>query len=176
MANILSASARDNPGHAREIVDARRFDALQAAEMREQRLALARADPSDLLQLRRRPRLRAPRAMALDREAVRFVADLLQQVQPRMIRRQVQHVPAIGKDDVLLAGLALGAFGNSDQPRVVQPLLRQHLGGDADLPLAAIDDEQIGRRILADDDPRAAPRQCFAHRRVIVAADGRSRR
>ncbi len=70
-------------------------------------------------------------------------------------------------------GLALGTLGDADQPRVVQPLLGQHLGRDGDLPLAAVDDEQIGSRKLAGDDPRAAPRQRLAHRRVVVAARAR---
>ena len=159
---MRSASARLMPGHAREVVDARRLHALQAAEMREQRLALLRADAGDLLQRRRRARLAAPRAVALDREAVRLVADLLQQVQPGMIGRQVQHLVAIGKHDVLLAGLALGTLGDADQPRVVQPLLGQHLGGDGDLPLAAVDDEQVGRR-----DTRR--RRCARTRRVSAS-------
>ena len=42
-----------------------------------------------------------------------------------------------------------------------------------DLPLAAVDHEQVRRRELAGDDPRAAPRQRLAHRRVVVAAGGR---
>ena len=111
--------------------------------------------------------------MALDREPVRFVADLLQQVQPRMIRGQVQHGVAIRKDDVLLARLALGTLGDADQPRRVQPLLREHVGGHGHLPLAAVDDEEIRRRILAGHDARAPARQRLAHRRVVVAALGR---
>jgi hypothetical protein len=71
-----------HPGHPREVVDARRLHALQAAEVGEQRLPLLRADAGDLLQRRRRPRLRPAGAMTLDREPVRLVADLLQQVQP----------------------------------------------------------------------------------------------
>ena len=67
-------------------------------------------------------------------------------------------------------GLALRALGDADQPRVVQPLLGQHVGGNGDLALAAVDDQEIGRRILAGDDARAPPRQRFAHRRVVIAA------
>ena len=114
--------------------------------------------------------LAAARAVALDREPVRLVANLLQQVQARVVGRQVEHRVALRKHDVLLAGLALRALRDADQPRVVQALLGEHLRGDRDLPLAAVDHEQVGRRKLAGDDARAAPRQRLAHRRVVVAA------
>ena len=87
--------------------------------------------------------------MALDREAMRLVADLLQQVQARMIGRQVQRLVAIGEDDVLLARPCARVLWRCRSAASVQPLLGQHLGGDADLPLAAVDHQQIGRRILA---------------------------
>jgi hypothetical protein len=48
--------------------------------------------------------------MPLDREAVRFVADLLQEVKTGMVGRQVQDTFAIRKDDVLLPRLALGSL------------------------------------------------------------------
>ena len=54
--------------------------------------------------------------------------------------------------------------------RAVQALLRQHFGGHRHLALAAVDHQQVGRRVLAGDDARAAPRQRLAHRRVVVAA------
>src|SRR5437899_1027667 len=79
----LAADAR----HAREIVHAGRLHATESAEMREQRLPPSCADPGDLLQRRCRARLGPPSAMSLDREAVRFVANLLQQMKSRMVRR-----------------------------------------------------------------------------------------
>ena len=85
--DALRERARD-ARRAREIVDARRLHAAQAAEMREQRLPLLAADAGDLLQRRRRARLRAPRAMTLDREAMRLVANLLQQMQARSDRAE----------------------------------------------------------------------------------------
>src|SRR6478609_3934180 len=92
-------------GDARQVIDARCLDALQAAEMREQRLPLARPDAGDLLQRRCGPRLAAARPVPLYREAMRLVADLLQQVQTLVIGRQLQRLVAIGKDDFLEAGL-----------------------------------------------------------------------
>src|SRR5690348_1469566 len=114
--------------HPREVIDTGRLDAFQTAEMRQQRLAPARADAGDFLQRRRRPRLAAARPVPLDREAVRLVADLLQQVQPRMIGGQVQCLLASRKDDFLEARLALDALGDADQVRRVQSLLGENLG------------------------------------------------
>src|SRR5689334_23625354 len=107
----LGQCPRD-PRNSRDVFHTRGLHALHAAEMLEQRLAARGADAADLLQRRRRPRLAAPRAMALDREAMRFVANLLQQVQARMVGRKVEHFVAVGEHDVLLAGLALGALGD----------------------------------------------------------------
>ena len=58
--------------------------------------------------------------MTLDGEAVRLVANLLQQVQPWMVRRQRERLVAVGKDDLLEAGLALGALGDADKLRGVR--------------------------------------------------------
>src|SRR5690242_12511395 len=55
---------------AREGLVARRLHGLEPAEMREQRLAPLGVGAAGLLQRRRVARLRAPRTMALDREAV----------------------------------------------------------------------------------------------------------
>ena len=130
----------------------------------------AGADAGDLLQRRRRARLRAPRAVALDREAMRLVADLLQQVQARMVRRQVEHRIAVRERrcpprPALRSGpLAMPISGTP-----CRPCSASTLGRDADLALAAVDHQQIGRRVLAGHDARAAPRQRLAHRRVVVA-------
>src|SRR6476660_7500565 len=97
-------------GDARQVVDARCLDALQAAKMREQRLPLARSDAGDLLEGRPGPRLAAARPVPLYREAMRLVADLLQQVQTGVIGRQLQRPPAMRKDDFLEARLALGSL------------------------------------------------------------------
>src|SRR5690242_5397402 len=120
-------------GHSRKVFDARRLHPLESAEVREQRLPPLRADAADLLQRRRVARLGAPRAMPLDREAMRLVADLLQKMQPRMVRREMQNRLASGKHDVLESGFALRALGNADQRRLMQSLLGEHVGGDAHL-------------------------------------------
>ena len=68
-------------------------------------------------------------------------------------------------------GLRSGPLAMPISLRRVQALLGEHLGRDADLSLAAVDDQQVGRRIFAGDDARDAARQRLAHRRVVVAAD-----
>src|SRR5439155_26562398 len=83
-----------DPRHAGEIVDARGMHAANAAELREQRLALFRTDAFDFLQCGCGPCLSATRTMALDRESMRFIADLVQQMQYCMIRRQMQRFVA----------------------------------------------------------------------------------
>src|SRR6185437_1206928 len=129
--NAFGQRVRD-AGHARKIFDACRLHRFQSAEMREERLPALRADAADLLQRRRIARLGAPRAMALDREAMCLVANLLQQVQAGMIGWQVQYRFASGEDDVLEPGLALGALRDADQRRLMQSLLGEHFRCDID--------------------------------------------
>src|SRR5436190_12841513 len=92
--------------HPGEVLDARRLYSLQSSEVREDRLPLLDADARDLLQRRGGPRFCATRAVSLYRKSVRLVANLLQQMKARMIRREIEHAIAIRKHDVLFAGLA----------------------------------------------------------------------
>src|ERR1043166_3446714 len=75
--------------HLRQFVDARRNHAFQPAEARQQALPALGADTSDRLERRAHARLAAPRAMPFDGKAMRFVANLLDQVQPEVIARQL---------------------------------------------------------------------------------------
>src|SRR5688500_11303414 len=118
----LRKGARD-ARRAREIVDARGLNATQTAEVRKQRLALLASDSGDVLQRGRRACLRPPGAMTLDRETVRFVANLLQKVQARVVGRKRQRRIPIREHDLLETRLPLGSLRNADQRRLVQPLL-----------------------------------------------------
>src|SRR5437879_2683250 len=71
-----------------EILDACAHDAPQAPEPGQQLPAALGPDAADALERGSRAPLRASRAVAGDREAVRLVAYLLDQVQPRMIGRE----------------------------------------------------------------------------------------
>src|SRR5215472_8380946 len=104
-------------GHACEVLDAGGVNALQSAEMRKQRPASRGANAADLLQRRRCASLAATRSVALNREAVSFVANLLQQEKPGVIRRQMQRLLPIREDDFLQTRLALGTLGHAEQPR-----------------------------------------------------------
>jgi len=78
-----------NAGYPRQIVDAGCLHAAYAAEVREQCPAPRGADSRNVLERRRGARLAPPRAMALDREAMRLIAYLLDQMQRRMFTRQL---------------------------------------------------------------------------------------
>ena len=59
--------------------------------------------------------------MARDGEAMRFVADLLDEVQARMVRRAAAAASlAFGQDQLLQSRLALLALGHADHRQVAQ--------------------------------------------------------
>ena len=183
---MRSASARLMPGtraRSSTLADCTPFRPPKCASSA---CRLRGADAGDLLQRSTSLRaLRAPRAVALDREAMRLVADLLQQVQAGMIGRQVQHGRR-GPGNTMSSspGLRSGPLAMPISGVVVQALLGQHLGRDADLPLAAVDHQQVGRRIFAGDDararaasaPRASPRSRRRRARGVTLKRRYSRR
>src|SRR6185295_7451805 len=73
--------------HLGDVVDRRGLHAAQSAERLDQRLAALGADAGNLVQHRSGARLAAARAVAEHREAMRLVADLLDQMQSGMRRR-----------------------------------------------------------------------------------------
>src|SRR2546425_1399689 len=77
----LAADALD----LRQILDARAHDALQPAEAREQLFAAFGADPRNAFQRRSGASLGASRPMSGDGEAVRFVSNPLDQMQPGVV-------------------------------------------------------------------------------------------
>src|SRR4051812_37630127 len=104
---------------AGEVVDARGDHALQAAEMLEQLAPARRPHRGDFLQPRGRAGLAALGPVARDREAVRLVAHLLDEVQRRMVRRQAARV-LVPEDELLHPRLALLALGDADHADLVQ--------------------------------------------------------
>ena len=90
-----------------DVVDRGGLHAAQAAEVLDQRLPALGADPGDLVQHRGGARLAAPRAVPDDREAVRLVADRLDQVQPGVRRRELQRARLRLQNELFFAGLAL---------------------------------------------------------------------
>src|ERR1051326_2614275 len=101
-----------------DVVDRRRLHAAQAAEMLEQRLPALRADAGNLGEHRGRARLAAARAMADEREAVRLVADRLDEMQPGVRRRELQRLRPRLADQLLKPGLPLRAPRHPDPPHL----------------------------------------------------------
>src|SRR5262245_19637327 len=73
--------------HLGQVLDARSHHALEPAEPGEQLPAPLRADAGDAFERRRGAALGAPRAVSGDGEAMRLFVDLLDQVQPGVVRR-----------------------------------------------------------------------------------------
>src|SRR5476649_2804556 len=93
--------------HASQILDTRSQHALKSTEVLEEPLAAPRPHRGNLLEAGRRARLAAARAVARDREAVRLVADLLDEMQRRMIGRESPRLVLARHEELLHAGLAL---------------------------------------------------------------------
>ena len=148
------------PSTLRDVVDRRRLHAAQAAEVREQRLPALRADARDLLQHRRGARLAARARGGPDREAMRLVADLLDQVQCRDGRRQLQAAAPAGsmisssRPGLRSAPLATPTSGTSVQARA-RPALRTRCRP----ALAAVDQHQVGNLAGLGGDALVAPRR-----------------
>ena len=85
---MRSASARLMPSTWLISSTLAAIKSLQPAEMRQQLLPALGPDARDAFQHRRAARASAPVAMPGDREAMRLVADLLDQMQAGMVGRQ----------------------------------------------------------------------------------------
>src|SRR6185312_2176282 len=118
---------RIDSGHLREIGQARALDRFQGAEMAEQRAFACRPDSRDFLQAGLADVLLAPRAMRTDGEAVRLVAQALDEIQERIARRQLERVLA-RYEEGLTSGLAILALCDPDERHVGDAELRQRLG------------------------------------------------
>ncbi len=101
--------------HARELLARGAADARDAAERGQQRLAPPRADPGDLVELRPQIARRALLPMERHREAVRLVADPLDQQQRRALGCQRDRILAIAREEQLLL------LGDADRDQVPSP-------------------------------------------------------
>ena len=126
-------------------------DAGDAAEVLSSVLRRRGPTPGDVVELRAQVARRPGLAVEGDREAVRLVADALQQAQRRALGRAGDGVDRVaGEDQLLLLGQADG-----DEP--LEAERAQRLVGRRELALAAVDDDQIGQRPAAlDHRPVAA--------------------
>src|ERR1700758_5864829 len=83
-----------DPGHLGEIGQRRALDRLERAEMVEQGALAGRADARDLLQSRLADVAAAPHAVRADREAMRLVAQALDEIERRNARLELERLAA----------------------------------------------------------------------------------
>src|SRR5437588_9909231 len=152
-----------------DIVDRRGLHAAQAAEMLDQRLAALGADAGNLVQHRGRALFAPPRPVANDGEAVRLVADRLDEMQRRMRRRELQTARVRLDDQLLQSGLALRPLCHADEAYLMQAEIGEHGTRDADLAFAAVDQYEVWNLAGLPRDALIAAREHLAHRAVIVA-------
>src|SRR5688572_28351201 len=102
-----------------DVVDRRGLYPAQAAEMLDQRLAALGADARDLVQHRGGARPATACAVAYHGEPMRLVADLLDQMQSGVRRRQLQGARLGLEDQLLFAGLAPRPLGDADDANLM---------------------------------------------------------
>ena len=73
---------------------------------------------------------------------------LLDEMQPGMLRRQLQRLPLGLEDQLLQPRLALRPLGHADQRDVVQAELGEPRARRVHLPAAAVDEDQVGNLAL----------------------------
>ena len=106
--------------------------------------------------------------MAGDREAVGFVAYMLDQMQCRRAGIEIQRAVHGFDEQRLQAGLSCRALGDADQRHADDFQLDQNLPGHVQLALAAIDDQDVGQFAFAFLQPFETAGQRLSHGRVIV--------
>ncbi len=90
-------------------------------------------------------------AVVGDREAMRLVAQSLDEVERRRRGRQHDRLGPAGQEELL------ALLGQAGQRQVVQPELVEDLPGGADLARAAVDDDEVGQRASAAPRPPSSP-------------------
>ena len=128
--------------------------------------------------------LGAPRAVRADGEAVRLVAQALDEIEHRVAVRQHERLAA-GHEEFLAAGVAVAALGDGRRAAGPRCRARQAPRRGGELALAAVDEDQVGpgrhrlavlapRRFgarpgLACSSRREAAAQHLAHHAEVVA-------
>src|SRR5215217_5183418 len=119
------------------------LDRLDGAEMVQEGALAVRADARDLVERTLRHLALALRPMRPDREAVRLVAQALHEIERRIARRQLQRRLS-GQKESLAAGVAVAPLGDADEGHIVDADLRQRFARGLELPLAAVDEHEVG--------------------------------
>src|ERR1700751_1381150 len=116
-------------------------------------------------------------AMSADRKSVRLVAQPLQEIEHRVARVEREGRSRL-YEETLSPGIAVRTLGDPDDRHVRDAELFEDALCDVELPLAAINQDEIGPctsvavRVLLERAAEA-PQQHLAHHRIIVAAGGR---
>src|SRR5947209_10485333 len=144
------------------------------AEMVQERLLSPRPDPGNLVKRRASERFCPLGAVSADGKAVRLVSQALQEIEDGIPRVERKRRPA-GKEEALAPGVAVGSLGDRRDRHVVDAELGKHALRNVELPLAAIDQHEIGPAApiafgILFQRPREPTLQHLAHHRVVVTA------
>src|SRR6185312_17490715 len=126
-------------------------------------------DGRDLLEARSGARLPAPGAMARDRETVRLVAHLLDEMERRVVGRKAPWLLLSGDEELLEARFPLRALGDTDHRDVMQAQVRHHGARRVELADATVDEDQVGHLSFAVRELAVAHAERIAHGTVVVA-------
>ena len=103
-----------------------------------------------------------------DGETVRFVAHLLDEMETGMVLGKPEFT-AVGKNQGFESGLARFTLGNAKQQHVGETEFGHGFDRAGNLPLSAVDQEQVGQHAVLLDALVEALGECGAHRGVVVA-------
>src|ERR1700733_8259785 len=114
--------------------------------------------------------------MGSDGEAVRLVAKPLDEEQSRIARAQLERLAPLDEER-FAPRIAVGPFGDRDQPHPFDPEAGQNFPRGLELSPPAVDDDKVWRirkgaglrRFAMPDKTGKTPRQHFAHHAVVVA-------
>src|SRR5437868_5486937 len=161
--NGIGRFRADNRG---QLFTRRAPHAGDAPERRQQRLAPARADARHVIELRPQIAHRARAAMERHREAMRFVADALNQQQRRIVGRERDRILAIARVEELFL------LRDADGDQVREPELLERGVGRRQLSLAAVDDDEIRKRSAELEQLAISAVYDFVHRGEVVLDAG----
>src|SRR5499433_4307785 len=113
--------------------------------MVEQRALASGADARDFLQPRLADVAPASDAVGTDREAMRLVAQSLDEIEHRIARLELERFPP-GQEEGLHPGVPIRAFGDRNERHIDDAERRERLLRRGQLPAAAIDNDEIGPR------------------------------
>ena len=161
--NARTASATLRADDGRQLLARRAPHAGQAAERRQQRPPPPRPDAGHVVELRSQVAHRARLAMERHGEPVRLVADPLDEQQ----RRDRSSASAIGSSRSRVKSSS-SFFAMPTATRFARPELLERRVRRRQLPLAAVDQDQIGKRAALLEQLAVAAPHDFVHRREVV--------